>query len=201
MYRYRILDQLPPLPEDLYQHAMAVSKQGIDQTVNTSNKAYTSRTLKKGTEHFPSTYSSRTELGEEFERWIHDNIVSSWTECSVSRTSASLSHCHGPHTDKTRNFLLMYLMESGGDNCRTVWYQEKSQPFYRPGKQWLAVHDFDSLEEKESVCLPVNKWAILNTNYLHGVENIERDRVAVHIGLDDDVEISKKFTDSAVLDK
>jgi hypothetical protein len=194
MYRYRILDQLPTLPENLYQHAINILEQGgKDVTINPTNSEYTSRVLKRGDESFPSTYTHRVVLGEEFKQWVRDNIVSSWTECSISKTWAAISHCQGPHTDKTREFVLMYVIDSGGEHCRTVWYQEKGQPFHRPGRQWLTINDFDLLEEKESVFLPVGQWSIINTQYLHGVENIEHDRVVIHIGLDGDHELAVKF--------
>ena len=92
----------------------------------------------------------------------------------------------GPHTDLVRCYVLMYILENGGDNCTTAWYQEKGKDFYRPGKLLLTVDDYDLLDERDRVQLPTGSWAIINTEYLHAVENIEKDRIAVHLGLDTD---------------
>jgi len=184
MYCYKILSHLPILPEFL--QAQALNTVGPDVTLNASRPEYTNRILVKGDKTFLSTRSNRSDLSTEFKQWIKENIVNEFTECSVSRTSADVSAYQGPHTDKTREFVLMYVLEQGGPTCRTVWYQEKGQSFYRPGKQWLMINDFDQLDIVEQVQLPVNAWSIMNTQYLHGVENITEDRISIHIGLDSD---------------
>jgi hypothetical protein len=184
MYCYKLLPHLPILPAFLQTQAMTTV--GNDVTLNATRPEYASRMLTKNGKTFLSTRSNRADLSTEFKQWIKQNIVSEFTECSISRTSAELSAYQGPHTDKTREFVLMYVLQPGGAECRTVWYQEKGQPFYRPGRQWLMVNDFDQLDVVEQVQLPVNAWSIINTQYLHGVENITEDRISIHIGLDSD---------------
>jgi len=184
MYCYKILPHLPSLPDWL--QAEALQTFGTDVTLNVSRPEYASRMLTKDSETFLSTRSNRSDLSSEFKQWVKEHIVDTFTECSISRTSAELSAYQGPHTDKTRDFVLMYVFESGGPDCRTVWYQEKGQPFYRPGRQWLMINDFAQLDVIEQVQLPKNTWSIINTQYLHGVENITEDRICLHIGLDSD---------------
>jgi hypothetical protein len=75
------------------------------------------------------------------------------------------------------------VLQEGGPDCRTVYYKEKGQPFHRPGRKWINIDNFDLLEEQESIGMPRGQWVYTKTQYLHAVENIIEDRVAIHVGL------------------
>lgn len=210
MYAYKILDHLPSLPQYLLDSVLKTLEAGKqsndalypltrvkDITINSTNSAYTSRMLKINDQEVPTTYARRFELDIEVQNWIRENIVDdAWTECTISQTQVSIGSTHGAHTDKTREFVLMYVLDTGGEDCRTVWYQEKGQPYYRPGRLWLTVTDYDQLEERESIQLPPHCWSIINTQFLHGVENLTRDRIVIHVGLDSDKNIKGMISET-----
>jgi hypothetical protein len=180
----KILYDLPSVPVEFEQEAwLALSNNNKDITPNDLRPEYKNRNLSRDGSKFPSTRTIRHELSDQFKTWVKENIVEDWTEVSVSITPANIGHTMGAHTDWTNEFRLIYVLQEGGPDCRTVYYQEKGQPYHRPGRQWLNVDNFELLEERESICMPRGKWCLTNTQYLHGVENITEDRVAIHVGL------------------
>jgi hypothetical protein len=84
------------------------------------------------------------------------------------------------------------VVESGGPNVETVWWQEQGFSVERPDKLpvnnnggfYTSSDDYSKLTELERVCLPVGKWVRMNTLVLHSVENITGVRTIVKIGLD-----------------
>jgi hypothetical protein len=184
MTAIKILHTLPLVPVEFEQEAWAaLTADRKDITPNDLRPEYKNRNLSRDGSEFPSTRTIRHELSDQFKTWVKENIVEDWTEVSVSITPANIGHTMGAHTDWTNEFRLIYVLQEGGPDCRTVYYQEKGQPYFRGGRQWLNVDDFDLLEEKESICMPKGQWCLTNTQYLHGVENITEDRVAIHVGL------------------
>jgi hypothetical protein len=76
----------------------------------------------------------------------------------------------------------MYLLETGGNNCQTVFYQEKDQPVWREDVGCF-VTDYDLLTEIDTITIPKGTWCVFDTTVLHGVLNLESDRIAVQVGL------------------
>lgn len=190
MYTYKILEDLPKVPDEFVEHALyRLENPTEDITPNRLRPEYIVRQLHKDGQLTTSTRTFRYDMNDEFKQWVRENIVPEWTETTVSKTPASIGPHMGAHTDKSNNFRLMYVLQPGGENCRTVWYQEKGQPFYRPGRLWLNIDDFDQLIEKDYVVMPAGKWVLMSTQHLHSVENIESDRIAIHVALLEDTKI------------
>lgn len=195
MYTTKILENLPSVPYEFEQEAWNTINNTEIVDINPGGKRseYRDRKLLRNGEEFPSTITIRRELSNSFSEWVKEHIVESWTEISVSLTPANRGHTMGAHTDYTNEFRLIYVLQEGGQNCRTVFYQEKNQEFFRGGRQWLWVNDFDQLIERDSIQMPRGKWCLTNTQFLHGVENIVEDRVAIHIGLLTDQNLKVKL--------
>jgi len=89
---------------------------------------------------------------------------------------------YAPHTDGPRgDDVLNYLIDAGGENVITKWYQEKGQPF--PRLPSLRLDSFENLFEVHSEKFDAGAWFILNTKALHTVENLTRSRISISIGL------------------
>jgi hypothetical protein len=124
--------------------------------------------------------------------WFNENVIISG--CNAIHISKTTDGDHkGAHTDKTRDYVLMYLIELGGEKPYTVWYQEKNQPVIREKK--ARVHDYNLLTEIERVHIPQYKWCILNSRIIHGVDSLTYNRVGFQIGLTDPFELRGKFID------
>jgi len=127
-------------------------------------------------------------VDEKIIDWVHENIVVEGAHSNI-RVARSTIDPHGgekhkvAHTDLTRDFTLIYLLESGGPNHRTVFYQERGQPLVRERR--TVVYDYSKLEELASVRIPLNRWIILQSQVLHAVENIPNHRISFQIGIHD----------------
>jgi len=130
------------------------------------------------------------KLSENVKDWFRENIVTSgYNAINISKTTEG-DH-KGAHTDKTRDYVLIYLLALGGEKPYTVWYKEKEKSLIREKK--ARVHDYNLLTEIDRVHIPLNKWCILNSRILHGVDLLSSSRVGFHIGLNEPFELLGKF--------
>ena len=184
MFTYAVLHNLPPIPQHFIDAAMELTQYiETDIPEDNLNDAYKSRKLTIGDKTgIPVTYQTRMDVNQEFYKWVHENIDETGFDCGVSFTSAHRGNFQGPHTDLTRDFTLLYLIEPGGPNTETVFYREKGQPFQRSQRQ-VAPTNLNDLEVLERVKFPVGQWTLLNVMALHGVENIETCRISFQISL------------------
>ena len=109
-------------------------------------------------------------IPEHATNWFIDNIVESGYNNIKIASNTSGDH-KGAHSDKTRDYVLMYLLTSGGEpQPQTVWYKEKDMPTIRERKS--RCHDYSLLEEIGRVTIPLHSWIILNSRILHGIDQI-----------------------------
>jgi hypothetical protein len=97
------------------------------------------------------------------------------------------------HTDLSRDFLLLYLLEGGGPEHRTVFYQEIGMPKIR--ERDMRVLDYSNLIELGGLQIPLKSWILMQTQILHGVENIPNHRISFQIGIHDITAIKGKLLD------
>jgi hypothetical protein len=192
---YKVLD-LPPVPEQLetaalallpdltdeiksYGHLADVRKaQGFNSKSN--HMSITRKIIKDGKQisHAPNLAA---DLDQDAVRWAKANIAEDFLHIQLSWTPKNRRES-GAHSDATRNYTLIYLLDPGGDNVITTFYKEKDQPLHRPNKTFVDYYSL--LDKVASVRIKPRTWTVLNSTILHGVENIERPRYAIQIGLD-----------------
>jgi hypothetical protein len=85
------------------------------------------------------------------------------------------------HTDIKRIATLNYMIDLGGDNVTTNWYQERGQDIIRkektPGYQTDTGYvEYSNLDLLDSTVLQKNCWYLLRTNVLHDVTQITSTR-------------------------
>jgi len=119
------------------------------------------------------------ELTNEFESWIKGNITEQYKRVKFSIHHGDIAP---PHTDYLRDFGINYIHVLGGDNVKTVWYQEEGFPVVRDGR--CRQPNYQKLSVLEEVVLPVNQWHILRTDILHSVENLQSNRIRITVDLD-----------------
>lgn len=86
----------------------------------------------------------------------------------------------GPHCDRSRWYSLIFLLDSGGNDHYTAFYQEKGQPLLERDYGY-HIDDYNKLKEIHRIVLPLNRWALINTKVLHSAENIPGTRISYHI--------------------
>ena len=194
---YTILD-CPALPKHLHQQVIDTVNSTELLKVKTfkdapGRKEYRERllTLQDGTQ-CQSVTSQKWSISAELEQWVRDNVYSGpWVDIGINSHN-TVSSIMGPHVDDIKNEIILYVVETGGDNVETAWWQEKGFPVERPDKLpvnnnggfYTSSDDYRQLDELERVCLPTGKWVRMNTLVLHSVENITGRRTIVKIGLE-----------------
>lgn len=126
---------------------------------------------------YESGVIERYKLHPGFKLWINKNIATDYYEVSAQiigkTTSAS------PHTDQYRRWHLMYIIDQGGDNVETVWYQEHNKPIWRD--EHLYPSNYNNLKELHRAVLPANTWIFFNSRIIHDVQNITSTRQALTV--------------------
>jgi len=82
-----------------------------------------------------------------------------------------------PHIDdvERRRNGFQYLLKSGGDAVKTVWYEPKEEFKDQKIKDYCAV-PYKKLDVVDEVCLEENNWYWMKFDTIHSVENQETIR-------------------------
>jgi hypothetical protein len=132
-------------------------------------------------------------LGQEWEQWVRENIIEDFIYTGL-RLSAYTEYTttHGAHADGwfkgKPSAKLYYLLETGGDNVITSFYKEHGQPVERYGDpaNMCSCSDYSKLDLLSQTTFPARQWVLLNTDILHGVENIESNRINLAVLINKD---------------
>ena len=184
---YKILDNLPPVPQKYIDIAFDVLNSGEDDIQNYAIDRFQYQEGKP----FSSRNNPRIGLEEYMSEWINENISQEWIHVGIaastpnSTTGSKLDHIHGPHTDATRGYVLIYLLDSGNLDQHTIFWQEQGKSLHR--KRHVVPESYDNLTKIDSIQIPKHTWVMFDTSILHSIENIRGHRIAFNIGFDCDV--------------
>jgi len=195
MKLYQILHDLPPLPEHFVYEILQTVQDLSRRKTKTfhhvpGRKEYRERvlTLADGSQ-CQSVTSQKWSISAELEQWLQDNIQRQWIDVGINQHNI-VSRVMGPHVDDIKNEIIIYVVESGGINVETVWWQQKGFSIERPDKLpantgvFYTSHDnYQDLIELDRVCIIPGQWVRMNTLVLHSVENITATRTILKIGL------------------
>jgi hypothetical protein len=191
IFIHGIIDAPLP-PQWLIDKADNLIKNGVptQATMNNWGDDFTARPLYKDGNVYNNAFNHSVFLDDECLSWGRDNITKLAKDIRSTATLPGLARC-GAHIDRTRNYTLMYLLETGGDDHQTVFYQEKGvNELFRPNE--YHVDNYDNLSVVSVIRLEPNKWNLLQARILHSIENITRGRRSIQISLDE-------FPDDAVI--
>ena len=140
----------------------------------------------------PNTVCTRHTVDKEIITWAKKNISTEFHTMGIN--------CHGtptggvaiPHTDRSRNWVLMWIIDAGGDNVNTVFWQENGFDVERdPG---YYPTSYRNLIELESQVFATNCWVLLNAKVIHSIENLQSVRKSVQISFWEDTDFIRKLT-------
>jgi len=155
----------------------ALSFSGRDRTIIKYGKKSISRGIPR--------YGLEDQLGD----WINKNISTEWAQISVANSTIDYANggtpadnIHCPHTDRTRQYVLMYLLVADNPDQTTIFYQEPGYGVHR--QRGLFHQNIDSLKEIDSFIMPLHEWVYFDVSILHSVENILGNRTAIQISFE-----------------
>jgi hypothetical protein len=193
------LPQIPHPPQHFIDRARARADEfhrGHEDASSTPDNAHifnSGYTEREYIRHGVPTKTRRQHvfnIGEDFDKWVADNIHPYPYEAGISVGVPLDAPIHGPHCDPRRRYVLNYILDTGGDNVRTVWYREKGQPLERlhaagPEGKGYWVEDYANLEVIDDVVFSPGIWILLNPKIIHSVENLQGYRTFLTISLPD----------------
>jgi hypothetical protein len=167
---YSILEKLPKIPQRLINATLS-NKEIKNKLI--SNSYYVEPDKNKT---FP-----RYVVADELISWINENITNDSKDIRIAVTSKKSTNSQMfPHTDREREWTLMYLLQNGGDNHRTVFYKHLNPNFVLARQMNF---DYSEVVEVDSITVPLHTWTIINAQEIHSVENIPDVRVAIQVGM------------------
>jgi hypothetical protein len=172
-------DQLPKIPPELIAQLLREYQQHEVQFVNPE------RVLADGEKSIPNVFYKRWGVPETLETWIRQNVSNRFDMLGFQIHDAAVrdSNHHLPHTDKyPRKWVLNYVIETGGDNAVTSFYQEQGHPairehLTRPGRR-------EDLEVLASERIEPCRWIMLSGVVIHDVTGITGRRMSITMGID-----------------
>ena len=195
-FTYAYLD-LPRLPDSLVAAAWAsLEHNKNNHAVKVNNwldrpgyaeYEYRDFTLRDGSE-VKTIKSHRYSISAEFDTWVQEHFDQDPAPCGVA-VYDDYSSFFAPHVDISRDYTIMYILDTGGDSVETSWYRQHGHPLLRPDLKSVFDPDritknFDTLEEVDRVCLPLNQWVCINSAIIHAVENVKSTRVVIQVSRD-----------------
>jgi hypothetical protein len=192
VFTYIPLPLMPKVPQRFVDLALKTVEEKYDTDESALgwtynyDPSYTERKINIDGEEFGSNVQRAYTLGADWEKWVKENIVTEFFDRAAVRVAHGGHQYTGAHIDPPGpKWKLYYLLQTGGDNVTTSWYKEKDQPLVRFSgtDNVICVSDYSKLELIDRTILPLNQWVLLNTNILHGVENITGRRINISITL------------------
>jgi len=183
---YKILHDLPRVPLDIEIQAFDEAMLIKNRCLNPVPESYKDRWFigRDGTPQQSSGYP-RNDLGEDFLQWIKQNIASEIIDAGVSFTERPYRSTLGAHTDRTRRYSLLYVLQPGGARVITKWYREPGHEIWRDGI--VHINDHTNLELLTELEIPTRTWVCINARCIHSVEGIQTQRIGINVSLDQDV--------------
>jgi hypothetical protein len=168
---------LLPFPQSLLQdkNAYITERAGnygdADVAVSRNGVAYTS-----------SRYI-RLKVNQKIRDWVYEHVG---TDCNHDiGYSLIQSGQLIPHTDTSRDWVLIWLVKTGGPAVDTVFWREKNKSFFPEPN--THPETYEDLIEICRTNIAVGQWVMLNARCLHSVENIvDGPRIALQIGFMND---------------
>ena len=188
-FTYLLLPQLPTLPQDLI-NLIDCNTYPLDHNISQvcirvlddwdGQNGAALRNVGRSDEPFQS----------EFIKWFKDNIASTfqntrvtythggnWTELPFAQVVSTGAHC-----DMTRDYVLAYAVDTGGDDAELVFWKEDDHDVYR--ERGVMMSSTRSLTRIDSVKGPAGCWYLINGRVLHSTENLSHKRITVQVSFD-----------------
>jgi len=185
---YKILQDLPHVPQHLIDRAYAQMDTKLEQMPQGKrqidwNKITTDTIIVDGVKKINAPNLAYS-LDDEMRDWVYANITDkSVVNIRIAKadTGKDGKDTNGAHCDLSRNYSLIYLLDGGGKDHKTVFYHERDKPLMRNNGD--RCNDHSLLDIVESFQIPLRTWTVIQTRILHGVRNIPSPRISIQVGL------------------
>jgi len=188
MITHLALPDFPPPPVEFYQHLLHMDHSKlISMPKHNKRNAppdWWKRSIKRDGNMISTAHQENINLGTAFDQWIQKTFspnqdADAWfLDAGLNLIIGQTTHT--PHTDG-RRWHLFWVITSGGPDCTTNFWIENGRSAQRPG--YTAPSDYDDLTLVDQVRMPLGRWVLFNSRFLHSVENCTQPRLTVQISM------------------
>lgn len=125
----------------------------------------------------------RHKFDDDSIQWIKQNIVSEFH--ADNSGIMFFDEPQLPHTDVTRDFVLLYNLDTGGEDSELCFWKENDKNLLR--ERMLAVEQGPRLQVIDRIKGPFDCWYLVNTRIIHSVENVSTLRLNLQISFDTEI--------------
>jgi hypothetical protein len=203
MFTWFSMTHLPAVPDYFIQIAHQLVQESPSGDVDFANDItnldeYKNRQLIRNGSEISSRRQRGLKMPPDWDTWVRENIIREYIETGV-RISEGHGTVHGAHCDFRRKWKLYYLLDRGGTDAITVFYQQRGFPIVREeitdqDTELITCNDYQELIVVDRVQWPLNQWVLLNTMILHGVEGITGTRTNFTVSIRPDYNLLSKVS-------
>ncbi|NOX44069.1 MAG: hypothetical protein GXP19_10100 [Gammaproteobacteria bacterium] len=186
-WTYKILPKLPKPPVWLISQIDRTYRPGSAQFSPDSREYLSIRKKadwKKQTYDWIQPMASNSNVRHYFSSdaidWINKNITHEFQ--ATNSGAMFFDEPQLPHTDVTRDFVLLYNLETGGPDSELCFWQEAGKS--RTRERMLAVEHGAHLQLIDRIKGPFDSWYMVNARIIHSVENISTLRLNLQVSFD-----------------
>jgi len=200
-FTYVFMDKFPAIPPELVG----------DLHRYQSNEVMAARIKKSNDdshEHSTHDYHYRNETQQQlhidlpkldpksFYGFDITGALRTWLEANITNQAlAYMATFAGPlsdsqhdrvlHVDRSRDYVLIYVVDPGGADVVTKFFKYRDQPLELPREMAFQTLTTAGADLVDSVKIPPGRWALLNGKPAHQVTNLERERISIQLSLND----------------
>lgn len=161
---------LPLIPQDIIS----------SQSCNNIIREFPGRVCKIGDIEFTASNGVYYHADDNLNQWVRDNINLNIDLVGIRHQYGSADRpCHGAHTDATRDYALLYMVDNGGGYLK--FWKKSDCPIEFDSVQLIS--DYDDMTELETVETPNGSWYLVNGRVIHSVENMLGTRITIQVNL------------------
>ena len=187
IFFYKIFYNLPKLPEDIKNTLLSIAATNEGRKVGKYYVENNVADIFEGREYFKTGEEhlslGNIELANEIENWCRENVFPKAHSWRVTKTEKKPRALVPVHTDRDRQFSLLYLLDTGGENPRTLFFKEPGQNILRDNNL-SPQGNLDDLVFLKDINIPKETWTVFNSRILHSVVGIDRGRLSLQGYLD-----------------
>ena len=131
------------------------------------------------------------DLHHRYESWVKENIARGFLDAGIARYQGSAdTPSTGAHTDGSRDYVLIYNIDQGGDDARLCFWRQQGHPVTRDRHtNAVTTRDLDLIAEYRNL---QRRWYLINARILHSIEDVMHPRTAFQISFDREIPESLK---------
>ena len=196
VFLFEEFEFIPKLPQNLFDEAMDIALDEDNSTPTTGelNKELGKSIWFREIKDIDGTVvkgrpNIKFKLSSEFDQWISENVCESHdgSFVNVAYQNQEGNGTTAPiHTDMSRDYVLIYILEMSNPDQYTKFWRERNQPIVRNRSTFL--NNWDNCDFLGEACFKLHTWYLMKTTVLHSVHNIlgdRRGRLAIQVKVDD----------------